>query len=224
VILVISDIHNRIDAADKIIASAGVDADRIVLLGDYFDSLGDGPGDMARTGSWLRSITKDPRVVALIGNHDMSYIHPDARCSGWSRSKQVLFDVSVRPWISSALKPCWKEGGVLFTHAGLSAGVNLEEQAEAVELVMDGGPLGPCLDAHVRDGGSCNPAGILWNRPQYNKLNTGDYRQVFGHTRLAEPAEIRGSVALDTDNRHFAVVTEVGGSPVIDVRPVSGCL
>lgn len=97
--LIIGDIHNRIEQADAAIEQ--VPHDRIVFVGDYFDSFGDGRGKARRTAEWLvESIHKENRTY-LFGNHDVPYFKRTAfSCPGWSPDKDdvVNYIMSEHDW------------------------------------------------------------------------------------------------------------------------------
>ena len=88
--LVIPDIHNRIVSAQKLIDT--IACDKIILLGDYFDSFGDNYQNANATAEWVRDfVIPDPKIVALLGNHDTHYFWPwndYFKCSGYTDAKK----------------------------------------------------------------------------------------------------------------------------------------
>ena len=80
-ILSIGDIHGR-DIWKKIVEDNSWD--KIVFVGDYADNWNTSPTQSLATWRLLKNMTQDPKVHAVIGNHDYAYIHPEiaGRSSG----------------------------------------------------------------------------------------------------------------------------------------------
>lgn len=209
-VYVIPDVHNKVDVAQKILDENTGKADLFVFLGDYFHSFGDEDSDMLVTGRWLTECIKRKDVVCLIGNHDASHMHQDARCSGWSRGKQAYWDLMAKSdefFNGCDLMSSFTTGDLVLTHAGVYDGIDFEECVTAVNNLKNHGLYdGRFLDAHFRDGGSMNPAGILWGRPQYNKVDESVGYQIFGHTEFRRPVQKGKWTCLDTGLGHYAVV------------------
>ena len=102
--LVISDVHNRIIRAQSIIDK--VPHDKLVLTGDYFDSYGEGAdaAEYARnTAVWLKEkILHNPKAVALLGNHDTSYIFDNNIFGYASITNSVFLPLNPLPKIFEA--------------------------------------------------------------------------------------------------------------------------
>lgn len=219
-LLVISDVHNRVDRVEKIIANAG--ADKVILTGDYFDDFGDSHIDAQKTAEWLKeSLTKENRIH-LVGNHDQCYIyfnHPYTRCSGYTESKRkVIYEVLTRKDLNK-LKFFHFEQGYLFTHAGLHSGFlpkNLDikdlesfliqENKMALKALEDNDPHWFFMAGYAR-GGISPVGGLTWldfNREFYNVAGVN---QVVGHTPQKEPRWIDNSLCLDTHLNHYAIIS-----------------
>lgn len=96
--LIIPDIHNHFDRAEKTIKS--VNADQIVFLGDYFDDFNDTPEDITEVADWFHWSVNQPNRIHLCGNHDIHYWVKEAksnRCGGWEQWKQIAIDNIVKP-------------------------------------------------------------------------------------------------------------------------------
>jgi len=98
-ILVIPDIHNRVEIAEKILRAHEQDVDYAVLLGDYFDDFFDTVGDAADTAAWLKDSLQNPKRAHLIGNHDINYMKPDngQRCAGFTEGKKNIINSILTP-------------------------------------------------------------------------------------------------------------------------------
>ena len=94
--IVISDVHQRVDAV-KSILEAEKNYDEVVFLGDWFDSFYDPPkvAGMEETAEYLRSLVMDhpnkSKFVFLVGNHDVSYIFNNRASSMTSIHKAIDF-------------------------------------------------------------------------------------------------------------------------------------
>ena len=120
--LVFSDIHHRHKTVQRIIDS--VEHDNVILLGDYFDAFNDTVEEAAETATWLKEhVLHNSKIVALIGNHDASYIWKDnhyLRCSGYSDEKSAAINNILNDSDMSKFKPYHIEHNHVFSHAGLS--------------------------------------------------------------------------------------------------------
>ena len=124
--LVISDVHNRIIRAQSIIDK--VPHDKLVLTGDYFDSYGEGAdaAEYARnTAVWLKEkILHNPKAVALLGNHDTSYIFDNNihfRCSGYTPYKSIAINDVLNVEDKSKFNVYHIDQNHVFSHAGLTS-------------------------------------------------------------------------------------------------------
>lgn len=116
-ILVVGDVHNKPHILYQALTVADEhEVDKIIFIGDYFDDFNDTVDDVLETALSLNEVMKDPRVIALIGNHELSYIE-DQRCSGWSEGKRHVIESTLHKY---KLSLSYQEGNWLFTHAGLT--------------------------------------------------------------------------------------------------------
>jgi len=123
--LVIPDIHNRIIRAQSIIDK--VPHDKLVLTGDYFDNYGEDAhaAEYARnTAVWLKEkILYNRKAVALIGNHDSSYIWSENihfRCSGYTQAKSFAINDVLTNEDKSKFGVYHIDQNHVFSHAGLT--------------------------------------------------------------------------------------------------------
>ena len=127
-ILIVGDLHHAGNLAELETAIEREAPDRVVFLGDYFDSWADGEGssatDAARdAATWLKESLGKPNRVCLWGNHDLAYAFPEHEflsCSGFTEEKQSAIESVFGPEDWAKLQWAHWEGDLLFTHAGLS--------------------------------------------------------------------------------------------------------
>ena len=120
--IAIGDVHGR--SLWKLIVNQEQDADRIVFIGDYFDSF-DIKGE-EQLNNFLDIIefkkTTDKEVIMLIGNHDYHYF-PEVGENGTS-GYQSIFSHQIKPTIDANrehLQMAYQFDEYLFSHAGVSS-------------------------------------------------------------------------------------------------------
>lgn len=220
VTLIISDTHNRIDVVDKII-KAHPDVDKIISLGDWWDSFGDTVEDAEKTARYLLNLSQDKRFIWIAGNHDLPYLFPDnlyIRCSGGTKDKanaiQKVFKGKTPEFCLHHFDEYF-----LYSHAGLHPSflpydgfspewLELRCRA-ALALCSENKPDDLVLAGRSR-GGFLPYGGITW-LDHYEFTPIENLNQIYGHTRAYEPRQTlsKSSVnwCLDTNNNHYALVT-----------------
>ena len=186
-IIVIGDIHGH-DSWKKIIAHEQT-FDKVVFLGDYWDSFRMSPKQQEQNYLDICEFRESnpDKVITLLGNHDFHYIYP-AQYSGWKSSTRYLATPLLEKDIRENKLPfVYKHEDILFSHAGITnywmnnvANCLLEDLLEGkvqLKLFDWNGKLG--MDPYG-DTISNSP---IWVRPHSLKCDFLDgYRQVVGHT------------------------------------------
>lgn len=122
--IAIGDIHGRQNW--KAIVNAEFDrVDRIIFLGDYFDSFNIPVLDQIENFKDLIQLKRDypDKIVLLTGNHDLHYISSvNEHYSGKSKRYDYIIEMDcVLPAIQDrSLQLCHIENDFLFTHAGVT--------------------------------------------------------------------------------------------------------
>lgn len=171
--------------------------DRVIFIGDYFDSFQVNTVD--QINNFLDIVeykkTSGKEVIMLTGNHDIHYILGDSGTSGY----QKIGSFQICPVISdnlSHLQMAYKFDEYLFTHAGVSS-VFMDETFEtwSVDTLVDQlNDLFKFKPAKFEFNGN-NPYGDdtwqtpIWIRPRsLMKANKNTLRQkviqVVGHTQV----------------------------------------
>ncbi len=224
--LVLPDIHNHFAEAEEQIAR--YPADRIVFLGDYFDSFGDSFGDSpamaAATAEWLKDSLAKPERLHLWGNHDLWYRFPrnPQICwfgSGFTPEKLKVISGILGPEDWARLKLVEFIGDIALSHAGIGKGVFASPidgiTRERVErLCAEAWPDAEAGLAHPVFGES----GIVWLR-WWNLRPLPAFSQFVGHTPDRELRLDRGkttmNACLDSFGRYLGWI-EGGRMAVID--------
>ena len=173
-ILVIGDVHGRNEWSQ--ILEENPDYDRVVFMGDYFDSWDlsaeiqmDNFKDICR----MKDISPD-KIILLYGNHDLHYLLQGEKYSGYqgvfaSQIKDLLEDNEDK------LQWAYEEDLFLFTHAGVS---NEWCKNHSVNRSM---PVDDINQQPLSSFGfkNCRPFSLLQD-------HIGGFKQVVGHTEKKE--------------------------------------
>jgi len=225
--IIVSDLHEPPDSVlAEIEAMIAREApERVVFLGDYFDQLGDTPGDVTRMARWLKASLADRRRTHLVGNHDASYLWPSpvTLCPGWEWPKQQEFSKTLDRTADRFAFHTWVDGWLL-THAGLSAswlptGLALGEiDAWLTEQGLTARESFVAHQTHwfvsvgFSRGGQCRAGGILWC-DHGELVPIPGLHQIYGHTPDRQPRWAgTDHLCLDTNlgngPRHYAIVQD----------------
>jgi len=161
-IIAIGDIHGR-DKWKKILEQEQ-DTDKVVFIGDYFDSWTESDKVILNNFKEILALKEsDPdKYILLIGNHDFHYIS-DEQYSGFRDAAKLENGVCINKAIrDKSLQMAWSHQDYLFTHAGVTTtwaeanGVEGNGIADDINLLFLSNP------------------GAFKFTPGYNNSNTGD--------------------------------------------------
>lgn len=206
--------------------------DRVIMLGDWFDSKREGYDcDVASTAWFIKDSLDDPNNITLLGNHDLSYILPIKRlvsCGGYSEYKydKINSIFSLDDW--SKFKLFHAEEDFWFSHAGIVSdwfadpelGVTEEvikqKLKDAWQLLYAGTLEGSeCIHAigKGRDGKHAlyEKGGILWADETEAELHPY-ITQVFGHSYSRKIKTTAGQ----HNSRNIKVDTDLGRCIIIE--------
>lgn len=198
-ILAIGDTHGRVKWKDMV-AKEGSDADKIIFIGDYFDSWGvSAPRQIVNFEEILEFKRSDPdRIVLLLGNHDFHYISDiEEAYSGYNEEYANEIGVVVEEAIEQGLiDVCWNWKHFLFSHAGITRtwlnNTGYQENTNVVEhvnkLLTDNPRMFKFTEGanHSRYGDDVTQSPI-WVRPEsLLKDRLENFTHVVGHTTQQE--------------------------------------
>ena len=196
--IAIGDIHGRTDWK-QIVEMELHKVDRIIFIGDYFDSFNIPMLDQIKNFSDIVKFAREypDKVVLLIGNHDYHYLSVGETYSGFNPHYAMGIEHDyLRPNLD-LFKICHKEGEFLFSHAGFT-----RTWVKDLKIDIDN------IDTEINDfwkykqhvfGWRRNPAkkisaytnhygddiwqGPLWVRPDsLNSDKIDGFTQIVGHT------------------------------------------
>ena len=117
-VLVIPDSHLKTEVIERGRRLADKKmANKIVILGDYFDDWFCVDSDYSKMLKYLKeTLRKDPRIIPLFGNHELSYL--GYKCSGYNpRVANMIYDGLMKDYRFAF---SYSEDGVLYSHAGVT--------------------------------------------------------------------------------------------------------
>lgn len=234
--VVIPDSHLQVRKLDKIFNEWYNDSNTIIMLGDFPDDFGDSTKQTLDMMIWLEKALDLPNVIALIGNHDLSFMVKPSRCSGWTREKQNVID----PFIPKMRKKMQffhyeviGDRQFLISHAGLHPRflpplLDLEKLPEFLE--EESKFAKECLvtefphwffHAGMSRGGPYPVGGPLWMDWSEFKPIDG-LNQLIGHSRGTKVRKKMGQFSenycLDTHLNHFATIDDDGNVEIHEVK------
>lgn len=230
----IGDLHGR--SIWKLIV-ARENADRIVFVGDYFDSFEFSAVEQIHNFKELMEFGEksDKEVVFLIGNHDYGYFEgcDGTQTSGYQFKMAPSIKEVVREW-KAKLQMAYRFDDILCTHAGVSTdfmngvfGIDGWSESNIVELLneqwqyrpntFDFDCVKPIKYSYVDPSGDNVEQSPLWIRPKsLMRSNKTDLKkqliQVVGHTAQRN-IDIKG---MATGGRYYFIDTlETSGEYLI---------
>lgn len=235
-IIAIGDTHGH-DEWKKIVAQEK-DADKIIFIGDYFDSFDIPFRQQAENFNDLLQFKIDnpEQVVLLLGNHDFHYltVAGNDRYSGFQMDHyQDIRDVLEDAIDNGLVQMCCQIDNFLFTHAGvtnawvkesgvLSVSKYVTQLSQQIDLMLEKAPekfrFTPSNPLDNTGESITQPP--IWVRPPalLRDLLAGDLVQVVGHTRVKH-ITMKGYkdsvILIDTMDHSQEYLAIVDGKPEV---------
>ena len=203
----IGDIHGR-SIWKKIVSKN--DFDKVVLIGDYFDSFTIDPKkQIANFKEIIRFKKKYPqKVVLLLGNHDYHYLNSTTdRYSGFVDSMKKEVSKLLHKAIDEGLiQICFVYDKFLFSHAGITKTwfkknifykKNLEEAINEKFIKHPDAFRFTAGKKHDRFGNEACQTPIWVRPPSLRKDKLDDLIHVVGHTELCNLEISEGVILID---------------------------
>lgn len=183
--IVVGDIHGHIKSVEDALKFDG----NVVFVGDYLDSFHQSvDNQLLCLNTVMDAVEAEPdRVVALLGNHEMSYLEPSMQCSGWKMQTSQLVKHLVDR-MHSILKIYHWVGDYLISHAGIDQ-MLLDEKELTAEEYLEAGEFNQI--GRVRGGYSWT-GGLYWNDFNREMTPPNDLKQVVGHSNWQPDGDLEG--------------------------------
>lgn len=195
-IIAIGDIHGR--SQWKSIVNKEIDADKIIFIGDYFDSFTISYQDQMNNFLDILEYKRNnlDKVILLLGNHDYHYLQGVTESySGYQSIHRFSIEHEFTTAINEGLfKIVHIDNEYLFVHAGITQfwcvnnGIKKDIDKSINELFK----YKPNR-FEFTPGNMCNPYGDepcqspLWVRiPSLYSNMIGGYKQIIGHTQQSK--------------------------------------
>lgn len=220
-IIAIGDIHGR--GKWREIVSKEPDADKIVFIGNYFDSKEDiATVEQIYNFNEIIEFKKQniDKVVLLFGNHDFHYLRTSTQhYSGFQRWHiSEIGDLIHKAIDNNYLQMCYIHDKFLFSHAGVTKtwcrnnGIDLDNLQNSINDLFFYKPNcfqftpGDVFNHHGDE--ICQTP--IWVRPNSLLMDKLDgYTQVVGHTMQPEITWCNGVVFIDTlgtSGKHLSIL------------------
>lgn len=199
--LVCGDLHGRIEIAKELLQEK---EKGIVFVGDYLDSFNRSKKDQIELLDLVLDATKNRKDVwALMGNHELSYLDKDKRCSGYN---QIMQDM-VAPY-KSMMRNCLNLfvdlEDFLITHAGVSStwlskfvDLKTEKTLNEICTILNEMPIDNFTQIGRHRGGIHSVGGPLWCDHYMEFKPLKGIKQIFGHTEFREHDVFGGHIYQD---------------------------
>lgn len=189
--LVVGDLHGQYELVSWALSGPW----NVVFMGDYLDSFDRPTNDQLFTlKEVLSAVGNEPsRVRALMGNHELSYLEPNMRASGYT----VALASHLYPYLHimrEVLLPFTWVGGRLLSHAGVSQAL-LDSEGVSLYQYLDNGEY---EQIGYSRGGSRPVGGLYWCDWFREFDPIPDLKQVVGHSGW-RPLELQGKGILEKD-------------------------
>lgn len=187
-VLAVGDVHAK-DWMIYDVAEIADQYDHVIFLGDYVDNWMTGVTENLVTWGAVKSLVEGDttRFVALVGNHDYAYLHPEiaGQSSGWDHLTYLKINdpenKELRDWLLT-MPVSVEIDGVTYSHAGITDQWN--------------------KDTSWR--GMWNDTSPIWARPPHfgGQVTYKNIPQVFGHSPHKTAVEIQPNIwCIDTSSQ-----------------------
>ncbi len=235
--LIIPDVHQDIAWVERILKKEQSSADRIIFLGDYFDTgLAKIRAGKAETCAYLLHLQQSlgSRGLFLLGNHDIQYLEAKPWSDAYRKPRNLFYKCGSAFSTSGSIKIAkhlprsfWDAAklfvtvnGFLISHAGLASSLwpqsdsvaeslsTLEAQCREALLTMRSCPH-PLLAAGKTRGGDNPIGGITWLDWDTEFSDELPLPQIVGHTSCISGARQKGrSWCIDGKQSCYAILSE----------------
>lgn len=224
--LILSDIHDDIKWADKVLNKYSFD--KIIFIGDFFDSWTGKVKEAQATAKWLQNkmAALGDKAQFCLGNHDMHYMFRNnsyIRCSGYENAKNVAINEIMKRSDWDKFKLYVYEQGYYISHGGMHEdlychpikGFNREFLDKTCEEAFMKGwdnQFSWYLAAGECRGGMQPHGGINWLDWNEEFEPIENVSQIVGHTQQREPQQKIGknsiNYCIDCGQKYYGILED----------------
>jgi len=178
--IVVGDLHGKHKIVDAVLALN----QPVVFIGDYLDSFCESFDSQIKTITKVLDAVENGKAIALMGNHEMSYLNPDMKSSGYNDSMSSLLmsdfrnGKTIRSAMHELLLPYYFAEGFLISHAGVSNKI-LKYTNATLDEYLDERKFG---DIGWARGGDSRIGGLYWCDWDEEFEPIPYQRQIVGHS------------------------------------------
>jgi Calcineurin-like phosphoesterase len=201
--LFVGDIHGKVEVVERALAQEHP----VIFVGDIADSFERPTTDHLKCFELIFKAIDEDKAACLYGNHELSYLMPEHRCSGWTAAMQAHMTGGLGQEINKRFKPfIFIKPNVLVTHAGLTRiiwrdfNLTLETLSETLTKWFED-INSPVHWIGQSRGGSKFVGGIFWCDFLRDFREIPDLIQIFGHTRILDLGRIGNSYCIDYNDK-----------------------
>lgn len=203
--LIVGDIHGKVDVVERALAQEHP----VTFVGDYLDSYDHPVDDHLKCLELVEAAIDSGKATALLGNHELSYLMPKMRCSGWNPKMATHVDQKWGAILREKfLGFLFFEPNILIVHGGLDKRIwdkynlTLESMPQALaEWLAD--PDSPAYWIGQSRGGIKPCGGLFWCDFEREFRPIDGLIQIVGHTRGSGLREKFGNFCIDyNDYKH----------------------
>ena len=196
--LIVGDIHGKVEVVEKALAQEHP----VIFLGDIADSFDRKLIHHLKCFSLIFNAINDGKARCIYGNHELSYIEPRMRCSGYNPVMQTHMDGSIKQEMEKLFEHfIWFKPNILISHAGLTYPLydihNLELDTLKDRLdEWEDDIKSPMYAIGQSRGGLSKHGGMFWCDWSEFEPVPG-LIQIVGHTRGKEMRQKEQSFCID---------------------------
>lgn len=183
--LIVGDIHGKVEVVEKALSQEHP----VIFVGDIADSFDRSIPDHLECFELIFKAIDAGKATCLYGNHELSYMMPRMRCSGWNPAMQAHMDGGLIHQMAGRFDYFqFYEPNILIVHGGLDKGYWDEYKMTLAELpqlltewVHD--ENSPAYYIGRSRGGPARVGGLFWCDFDREFTEVPELVQIVGHTR-----------------------------------------
>lgn len=197
----VGDLHGKIEVAEEMLQEKNKN---IIFMGDFLDSFDRNRHDQLDLLIMVLDAVKSrPEVSSLMGNHELSYLEMQYRCSGHSWQLDGNLTEEIKQDMRDNLSLWVEDEGFFLSHAGMSRKWIPEKWRDDIFGYLEEVSLPTIYQIGQSRGGYHNVGGLLWCDYHADFQPLHELKQVFGHTATNLPGE--GNGIRTKDERNYCI-------------------